>query len=179
MTGDWAYNDVNKYLAPASYFDNNQLSRTHIIRMNGTYTLPLHFNIGVIYSIQSGATNGPITKTLPVGDPQLITPTTLTLSNGRVVSNPLSTSTRLVCARADSSCFSRTPFLHIFNLRLGKTFKMGERQSIEFNTDLFNVFNKGTPLSWATKSQASALFGTYSSSVQSPRAVEVMLRYRF
>ncbi len=57
------------------------------------YRAPWDFQVATNYSIQRGRWSGPILNRIAAADPQFGTPT-VTLSNGRVVSNPLATTIR-------------------------------------------------------------------------------------
>ena len=82
---------------PREWFENDKLARPHILRINGSYYLPLRFTLAMIFSLHSGEYGGPIVKDLDADDPEVGAhgPRTLTLANGRVVNNPLFTTRRL------------------------------------------------------------------------------------
>jgi hypothetical protein len=66
-------------------------------------------------------------------------PPTVTLSNGRVVSNPLATTIRFANATRGDGQFT-LPFGHALNLRIGKDVSFGTRR-LETALDVFNVAN--------------------------------------
>ena len=101
--GEFRYDEVNRYLAPAAWYETDKLARPHIFRVNASYYLPWRFTAAAIFSLQSGVYGGPLIKTLAATDPEVAAhgPQQLTLSNGRVVSNPLFTTTRLVGPRGE------------------------------------------------------------------------------
>jgi hypothetical protein len=145
--------------------------------LSGRYILPWKFTVSAIYTVQSGVYGGPLTKTLAAADPAF-GPASITLSNGRVVSNPLATTTRLVGPRGDNQL--QAPLIKRLNMRFGKIFKFTDRHSIEADADFFNITNNGDPLFFLNGTNTSLpTFGQYSSTTQSPRGVELSLYYRF
>jgi len=69
-------------------------------------------------------------------------PPTLTLSNGRLVSNPLATTIRFAYAtRGDNQV--EAPTQNTWNVRAAKEFRFG-RNKFEVALDLFNLFNDDT-----------------------------------
>jgi hypothetical protein len=178
--GDFKYDDVNGYLNPRDWFDTDKVSRPHIFRVNGNIYLPWRFTVAAIFSLQSGVYGGPLTKTLAANDPEVSAhgPATLTLSNGRVVSNPLFTQTRLVGPRSQGQL--QSPYVPRLNLRLGKEFRFKERHVLEGAVDLFNITNNGAPLFFRNGTNTSiSTFGQFLSNTQTPRGAQLTVRYRF
>ena len=64
----------------------------------------------------------------------------MTLSNGRVVSNPLSTTIRFAYADRGEGQL-KTPNLVVWNAKLQKDFPFGKGYKLQFSLDLFNVLN--------------------------------------
>jgi hypothetical protein len=175
--GTFNYDDVQGYFNPSSWYNTDKLTRPHLFKLSGRYILPWKFTVSAIYTVQSGVYGGPLTKTLAAADPAF-GPATLTLSNGRVVSNPLSSTTRLVGPRGDGQL--QAPIVKRLNMRFGKMFKFGERHSVEADADFFNITNNGDPLFFLNGTNTSlATFGQFQSTTQSPRGVELSLYYRF
>ena len=174
--GEWREDQADRYLYPADWFENDQLARPHILRLNGSYMGPWGIMSSVIYSMTSGNVSAPVTTTLPAPDPQY-GPPSMTLSNGRVVPNPLATTTRLVGPRGDNVL--QTPTVHRLNLRFGKEFRITGTQTFDFNVDVFNVTNNGAPLFFRATNDTSPFFGQFLSTTQAPRAAQVSVVYRF
>jgi hypothetical protein len=178
QTGDFAYDDINGYLNPREWYDNDKRIVPHMLRLNGSYILPWRFTAAAIISVQSGNYGGPLTKTLAAPDPAF-GPAQLTLPNGRVVNNPLATTTRLVGPRSEDQL--QLPTVPRINLRLGKEFRFKESQVVELNLDFFNITNDATPLSYrnATNTSVTTTFAQFTSTVQTPRGAQISVRYRF
>src|SRR5258708_32771215 len=65
----------------------------HIVRAGVTYNAPWRLLLSGSYQFQSGAWSGPVVSQAPANP--AFGPSTLTLSNGRLVSNPLATTVRV------------------------------------------------------------------------------------
>lgn len=179
--GDFTYDDVTGYLNSREWFENDKLARPHIFRFNASYYLPYRFTIAAIFSLQSGQFGGPLVKDLDPNDPEVAAhgPRTITLSNGRVVNNPLYTTRRLAGPRGEGQL--QTGNLPRLNLRFGKEFRFNEgKQALEANIDFFNITNDATPMFFRNGTNTSlATFGQFTSTVQSPRGAQLSVRYRF
>lgn len=178
--GEFRYDEANRYLAPADWYKNDKLARPHIFRVNASYYLPWRFTVATIFSLQSGVYGGPLIKTLAADDPEVAAhgPRQLTLSNGRVVNNPLYTTTRLVGPRGEGQL--QAPNLPRLNLRFGKELRFKESQTLEVNADFFNITNNGAPMFFSNGTNTSlATFGRFSSTTQSPRGAQLSARWRF
>jgi hypothetical protein len=179
--GDFKYDDVTGYLNSREWFENDKIARPHLFRFNASYYLPYRFTIAAIFSLQSGQYGGALVRDLPTGDPQIASfgPATLTLSNGRVVSNPLFTARRLVGPRSDGQLQAGN--LPRLNLRLGKEFSFFDgKHTLETSVDFFNITNDATPLFFRNGTNTSlTTFGEFTSAVQSPRGAQLSVRYRF
>lgn len=149
----------------------------HVARVGATYTAPWAVLLATSYTFQSGAWSGPIVTRIAAADPAF-GPTTLTLSNGRVVTNPLATTIRFAFPTRGEGQL-RTPNLHALNLRAGRRFTYG-RMKFDASLDVFNVTNNGADLSheFGANQKYNPLFGvtTYR---QLPRSAQVVLRASF
>jgi hypothetical protein len=112
-----------------------------------SYQAPWRMAVATNISLLSGAWSGPIVKTLSASDPQF-GPSTLTLANGRVVSNPLATTFRFANATRDDGQIEATN-LFIWNARIGRTLKFGTN-TIQANLDVFNLLNRGSDQQFLT-----------------------------
>jgi hypothetical protein len=85
----------------------------------------------------------------------------------------------LIRGLADGQSLDTVKYPNLWNLdlRLAKTFKMGERASVVASADLFNVFNSNTELS-RFRSASSASFNRLDE-ILNPRVARVGLRFQF
>lgn len=162
IDGTWQPNDPASFIQPTAFSNDrglgtirgagtNSLSGTadtrnpmwekHQFRTGLTYAAPWGVQVGTSLSIQSGPYSGPIVTRLTAPDPRF-GPPTVTLSNGRVVSNPLATAIRFAYGDRGEGQI-KAPNLRIVNLRLGRNFVFGTRR-FEAAFDTFNLLNAGT-----------------------------------
>jgi hypothetical protein len=71
----------------------------------------------------------------------------------------------------------RGPGLINFDLTLQKTFRIREKQAVEFRAEVFNIFNH-TNFTAVTTTYGSGTFGQVTAAAD-PRIIELVLRYRF
>jgi hypothetical protein len=177
--GEFKYDDINRYLSPSDWFENDKLARPHIFRFNASYYLPYRFTVATIFSLQAGQYGGPLVKDLAANDPEVAAhgPQFVTVG-GQTYFNPLFTTRRLVGLRSEGQLqIGNLPRL---NLRFGKEFRFKENQSLEFNVDFFNITNDATPMFFRNGTNTSlTTFGQFLSVVQSPRGAQLSVRYRF
>jgi hypothetical protein len=207
IDGTWQPNDPASFIQPQAFAnhtgigsstgtasaatDANSLSGTqmtqsstasaqwqdHVVHVGVTYTGPLALLLASSYTFQSGAWSGPIVTRVASPDPAF-GPTTVRLSNGRVVTNPLATTIRFAYSTRGEGQL-RTPDLHAWNLRAGRRFTSG-RVKLDASLDVFNVTNNGADLGFQSgaNQQYNPLFGstTYR---QLPRSAQVVLRASF
>ena len=69
----------------------------HVLRIGGTYTGPFQTVLSANYTLMSGPYTGPVVTRIAAADPAF-GPSTVRLSNGRTVANPLATTIRFVQA---------------------------------------------------------------------------------
>ena len=112
-----------------------------MIRFSAVYHAPWNFNVATNYALQGRRWSGPIITRVAAADPQF-GPTTVTLSNGRVVSNPLATLNRFAFPTRDEGQF-KLPALHVVNLRVGRDFDFAQDRRLQLAVDFFNVGNLG------------------------------------
>ncbi|HEX3703234.1 MAG TPA: TonB-dependent receptor [Vicinamibacterales bacterium] len=207
MDGTWQPNDPASFIQPdafandkgigsstgtaAATSDANSLSGTqmtqpvtgsgqwqdHTVRTGLTYVGPWALILSGSYTFQSGTWGGPIVSQLSKSDPAF-GPPTVTLSNGRVVSNPLATLVRFAYAnRGDGQL--HTPALNALNLRAGRRFELG-RAKADASLDVFNVTNNGADQGFNVGSNQTynPQYGT-TTFRQLPRSAQVVLRITF
>ena len=91
------------------------------------YNAPWGLVIATNFSVQSGPYSGPVVTRIAAADPRF-GPPTVTLSNGRVVSNPLATTIRFAGKdRGDQQI--KAPYLNVVNLRIGRHFLLRHAQA--------------------------------------------------
>jgi hypothetical protein len=124
-----------------------------------------------------GIWSGPVVTRLAAGDPAF-GPATITLSDGRMVSNPLATPIRFAYPTRGDGQFA-SPVVHELNLRVGRRFRLG-RSKLDVMFDVANVTNAGTNTRMATGSNQmyNAQFGA-SDGRQSPRMGQLTTRFTF
>jgi hypothetical protein len=202
LAGTWQPNDPASFIQPDAFpnskgigsvsntFESqNSLSsssststlqvpaRDHTIRLGAIYRGPLDTVFATNYTFQSGVWSGPITTRLAAPDPRF-GPPTVTLSNGRVVSNPLATTIRFANATRDEGQFA-LPAMHLVNLRIGKDIRFGARR-VEAALDVFNVANHDAfyLLEVGANQTFSPFFGQGRQRL-APRAAQISARYVF
>jgi hypothetical protein len=161
MKGSWAPNDPASFIQPEAFANDkgigatganisNSLSgtaytgyqgwRDHVVRVAASAEGPWRVNLATVYTFQSGVWSGPIVRRLPAGDPSF-GPPTVVLSNGRIVTNPLSTVVRFANTTAGEGQFT-SDGVHTWNFRIGRRFSRG-RWRLEPSLDILNVVNAG------------------------------------
>ena len=201
LTGTWQPNDPTSFIQPEAFRneggigfvngcttdnpacpDNNSLSAgfgggpwvTHVGHVGIVYETPWRMHLASAYTFQSGPWSGPIQTKLDAPDPRF-GPPTVTLENGRIVSNPLATLVRFAYPTRAEGQF-RLPNLHVWNVRVARTFaRRGVR--LEAALDVLNVTNRGADqvLQPGANQQFSPFFGR-GGAHQFPRAFLVSAR---
>jgi hypothetical protein len=162
IDGTWQPNDPASFIQPDA-FDNdkglgsirgniqNSLSgdadirspswQKHVLRIGGTYTGPFQTVFSANYTLMSGPYTGPVVTRLTAPDPAF-GPSTVLLSNGRRVANPLATTIRFAGSdRGDKQI--EADALQMLNLRFGKDLVIGKHK-LELAFDVFNAMNGDT-----------------------------------
>jgi hypothetical protein len=147
------------------------------IRLGAIYRAPWDIVIAANYTLQSGLWSGPILTRVAAADPRF-GPATVTLSNGRVVSNPLATTIRFAYPTRHEGQFNLSA-AHILNLRVGYDIRMGERR-LETAVDIFNVTNHDAfhLIELGGSQTFSPLYGQ-GRQRQVPRAAQLSFRFVF
>lgn len=180
LAGTWQPNDVSSFLQPDA-FPNDKLGdrgrRDHLVALGASYSYqgPWGFDLATQLNLQSGQWSGPVTMQIPASD--AVGPPTVSLSNGRVVSNPLATRTRFAFAtRGDRQLKGQG--VPSWNIRVGRKLQLhGLAGSVW--VDILNVLNTGRSDVIASASMANANFGTLAATRMPPRAVQGGLRFEF
>ena len=207
MDGTWQPNDPASFIQPNAFAndtgigsatgsassptDANSLSGSHMtqrstgsaqwqdhaVRVGLTYTGPWALLLASNYTFQSGIWSGPIISQRASPDPAF-GPTTIRLSNGRVVTNPLATTLRFAYATRGEGQL-KTPNFHAWNVRVGRRFGRG-RVKYDASLDVFNLTNNDADLSFqiGANQTYNPLYGT-TTFRQLPRSAQVVLRTSF
>lgn len=154
------------------------LWRDHALRLAASVDAPWGINVASTYTVQSGLWLGVNYDRIAAADPRF-GPPTVTLSNGRVVSNPLATTLRFANAtRGDGQL--TLPATHIWNMRfVKKVHARGIR--LEPALDLINIPNAGVE-QFAIPQQSTATFSPNygkGSQRQLPRSMQLSVRVTF
>jgi len=201
LAGTWQPNDPAAFIQPSAFAnakgigfvagcttgscaDGNSYSQifggtwaNHIAHIGANYELPWSLQLAGSFTYQSGPWSGPILTRLSAPDPAF-GPPTVTLPNGRVVSNPLATPIRFAYATRDNGQFELKA-MQTLNLRIGRTFVIA-RGRLETAADLFNVTNHDADQSVqnGTNQLYSPFFGI-GVTRQFPRALQLSARFVF
>ena len=126
----------------------------------GTYRAPLGIQLGAFYQAKVGILDQRTVifrATDPDGGPPLRQLSTVTL-------------------KMEEKGAQKTDAIHVVNLRASKYFPFSSGQRVQFDFDLFNVFNSSAPIT------ANFLSGTtfaYATAVVPPRIARIGFRYTF
>jgi hypothetical protein len=110
----------------------------HVLRGGVSFQAPLGLLLSTTFQYQSGQWSGPIITRVTAET--RYGPATVTLPNGRVVSNPLATPNRFVGETRTDQQFT-LPAYHTVSLRVGRRFSIG-RLNIDGGVEAFNLFNE-------------------------------------
>ena len=202
LAGTWQPNDPASFIQPDAFANSkgigsvtstfesqNSLSGSaqltalqnttidHTVRLGAIYRAPWDIVLATNYTFQSGPWSGPIVTRLGAADPRF-GPPTVTLSNGRVASNPLATTIRFAHATRDEGQLA-LPGNHTVNLRMGKDVRFGARR-LETALDVFNLTNDNafTLFEFGAHQTFSPLYGQ-GRMRQTPRAAQISARFVF
>jgi hypothetical protein len=149
----------------------------HTGRLALTWTAPWSLIVAGSYTVQSGPYTGPVVTRIAASDPRF-GPASVTLSNGRVVPNPLATTIRFAGTdRSDQQV--KAGARNEVNLRLGRKFAFATH-SFEASVDIFNLFNGGAFERF--RIDANQLYNpNYLSAqnLQPPRVAQLSLRFTY
>ena len=206
LAGTWIPGDPASYIQPSAFpndkgigtirgNDTNALSgaadtrspswQKHALRVGGSYHAPWGFQVGSNVVLLSGPYGGPIVTRIAAADPQF-GPSTVTLSNGRTVSNPLATTVRFAFPTRGEGQI-KAPNLIFWNMRVGRELKVGT-QRLVIGVDVLNVTNHGADQQFQTggnqlyntTNYAIAPDGTFRGQTrQAPRSAQISVRYVF
>jgi len=203
LAGTWQPNDPASFIQPNAFaFDRGLLSNDNrtasanngldvstagqssiewmqqVARANVTYHAPYNVLLAASYTYQNGRYSGPIYTKTAAPDPQF-GPATVTLSNGRVVANPLATTSRFAYATRSDGQYE-LPVVQYVNFRVGKEFALPRNTRFMVNLDMFNLPNLGKYQGFLSGSNLlySSNYGL-GGDVQPPRSFQLELRFLF
>jgi hypothetical protein len=199
LDGTWDRNDPASFLQPDAFKNSRGVGRTvnppssqansyatssyvntgtppHNFKLNATYIAPYDITVGLSYLYQMGQWSGPVYTLIPQSE--VTHPSTVTLSNGRVVSNPLATRTRFYYSSRDEDQFT-APALSEVNLKVGKRFRF-RGYAFEAAVQGFNILNRGDDLFFNSPTLVQGQPSTFTRRLtQAPRAGQVTFRASF
>jgi hypothetical protein len=207
LDGTWQPNDPASFIQPGAFDNHRGIGSTTGTTSTGTDANSLSgtqmtqrstasaqwqdyaFRGGIVYegrwglslatnyTFQSGIWSGPIVTRLAAADPAF-GPATVTLSNGRVVSNPLATPIRFAFPTRGENQL-KTPELHAWNVRVGRRFNWREAR-FDASFDVFNLTNHDADLSFQSGANQTynSLYRT-TTFRQLPRSAQITLRTTF
>ena len=151
----------------------------HIARVAVVYYAPWDVLVSTSYSLQFGRYTGVVLDRIDEPDPQF-GPPTVTLSNGRTVSNPLATTNRFAFpTRGEGQ--PRLGAEHYWNMRFGRRFRFGDDMFFEVDIDILNIINNDSFQGW--QNGANLVYNTKNfgegSTVQMPRTFQLGLQFIF
>ena len=199
VAGTWQPNDPASFIQPDAFPNNqgigsirgnqtNSLSgnadtrspswQKHNLRLGSTMLTPWGLTFAVNYSYQSGAYSGSVVTKISKADPQF-GPSTVILSNGRKVSNPLATTIRFAYpTRGDGQL--QLQALQLLNFKVGYDFKLSAGRKIQVALDIFNATNRASYEQWMSNAnqQYSPNYGL-GRALQFPRVFQASARFVF
>jgi hypothetical protein len=199
LAGTWQPDDPAAIIQPNAFANNagigsvrglvvndwtgdtrNRMWQRNQLRTGVTWSAPWHLRLSSLFTAQSGTPGGPVITTLAaLGTPYAgqYGPATMTI-DGRTVSNPLATTYRFKYANRGIGQIW-CPWLEQWNLLGGRVFNITERQTVEFDADIYNVTNNGSGQQFVNgNNAASSTFGELQN-VQLPRSAQFSVRYQF
>ena len=205
LSGTWQPNDPASFIQPGAFADNrgigrqndtnaanqNSLSgsalvesfgpsaqwRDHVARLGASYTAPGDVTLAADTSVESGPWSGPVVTRIAAPDPAF-GPTSVRLSNGRIVPNPLATTFRFAGVTRSDGQFTLPTYV-VLNLRVGKTLTVGPAK-LNVALEGFNITNHDAPLQLMTS--GNVVGGTtfmQGTLVQLPRSMQLSVRATF
>jgi hypothetical protein len=160
-----------EYIGPAAQW------RDHMARLAANVRVPGDVTFAVNATFQTGPWSGPVVTRIAAPDPAF-GPPTVTLSNGRVVANPLATTFRFVGATRSEGQFTMPDYFTL-NLRAGHTIAIALAR-VNVGVEAFNVTNRGEPQGLLTSgNQVGSVNYRLGGSIQLPRSFQLTVRTTF
>jgi hypothetical protein len=156
----------------ADEFFEEERNPRHNLKLSGSYTLPWDLTAGVYWSMFSDIYLLDTYQELPAGTPA----PRVTLSNGRVVNDPLFNPVRLV-APPSEKVGRKIGGTELLNFQLQKVFRY-RAQQFRVTALLFNALNADTRLNYASSNINNPNYNVLSG-VQRPRAGQLSIGWEF
>jgi hypothetical protein len=144
----------------------------HTLKLAGSYTLPWDVTAGVYYSKKSPTVLLDQYQVLPA----TALPPRVTLSNGRIVNDPLFNPLLLV-APPDEEVGRKIGGQHLLSLQLEKSFLIG-RHTLRVMALGYNLPNASRALNYLSSTIGNTNYGRFSS-IQPPRAGQLSFGWEF
>ncbi len=200
LTGTWQPNDIASFLQPGAFANDKAIGtprrapsnslppggadvfgntawQDHTLRLSFVLSLPWDVQAGTHYVFQSGPYTGPIVTRIAAADPRF-GPASVTLSNGRVVTNPLATTIRFAFpTRGEGQVKAKAR--QELNLKLTRNIRIA-RYGIEAGAGVYNVTNQATIERYAGDAgqQYSPNYLGWEG-FQPPRMMDLTLKFTF
>lgn len=199
-TGTWQPNDNASFLQPEAFANDKAIGtprrapsnslppsgadvfgntawQDHTLRLSSVYNLPFDLQVSAHYVFQSGPFTGPIVTRIAASDPRF-GPSSVTLSNGRVVTNPLASTIRFAFATRGEGQVKADPRQEL-NLKFSKRLRLA-RYRAEVGLGLYNVTNHGTIERFASDAgqRYSPNYLGYEG-YQPPRSMDLVVKFTF
>lgn len=155
----------------AEFFETVNGAR-HNVKLSGSYTLPFDVTAGVYYSTYSDRVLLDTYQALPAGT---LAPR-ITLSNGRVVADPLFNPVLLVAPPSEEAG-RRIGGTHLLNFQLQKSFRFGTHQ-FRVTAMAYNLPNNAARRTYASTDINSPNYNTLTGA-QRPRAGQLSFGWEF
>ena len=152
---------------------NDWVSPRHQARVSSFVRLPFSMMVSGFYSF----TQGPRTDVLTGNFPLNATAPRVTLSNGRSVADPFFNPAYPRGGRRNVDMLAADD-VHLFNLRVQRSFELGGGRRIELSGDVFNLFNTNAAFGFLSADVRAATFGVKTNIVQ-PRVGQIGIRFVF
>ena len=156
----------------ASEFFEQELQPRHNLKLAGSYTFPFDITAGVYYGMFSDTVLLDTYQEFPAGTPA----PRITLSNGRVVNDPLFNPVRLVAPPSEKVGRS-IGGTELLNLQLEKGFRY-RGQQFRVTALVYNVLNNAARLTYASSNVDNPNYNVLSG-VQRPRAGQLSVGWEF
>jgi hypothetical protein len=202
LAGTWQPNDVASFVQPEAFANNKAIGtprtapsnslppggsdvfgntawQDHTLRFSVVYFLPLDTRFGAHYVYQSGPYTGPVVENIAAPDPRF-GPTSVTLENGRKVTNPLATTVRFAFADRGEGQVKADPRQEL-NLKFTKNLRLNDRYVVELGFAVYNLTNQGAIERWSSGAGRRYSSGNYlaATSLQPPRSYELNAKFSF
>jgi hypothetical protein len=155
--GNWNRPGVDPWVRDPNYLDNNsgplEGDRTYVLKIAGSYSLPADAQLALNYVHQTG---NPYARTV------------LLTGLNQTVSEPIDATPRIY----------RFPSQDVLDLRAEKAFRLGGKRRATILLDVFNVLNRGTPITWQSTIGGSPNY-LEPENVVMPRIGQLALRLSF